>query len=241
VGNILPHSPASLPRPFVIVGEGYGDVCFVDELLTFHNISNCSVGCPSRQTEKKKNGRNELDNYLAGIAIVRTNKDSTPLAGILIILDADTDPDGQFELAVDALTENGFPSPKNPYVVEEYDGFRVAAYLHPAKGRTGTLEHILLDAALKATPTFEKCLEAFADCTGAIPGATENQQAKMKLSALVGARCTENPWASDAMIWHSKGNPVPIQSDCFDALANFIKEFSRETTAKTVATPLTPS
>src|SRR5439155_2399792 len=36
--------------------------------------------------------------------------------------------------------------------LEEKDNFRVGVFLVPGEGRTGTLEHLLLDAALMKTP-----------------------------------------------------------------------------------------
>lgn len=224
VSNILPQRPESLPRPFVIVGEGYGDVCFVDEILKVHKINNCSVGCHNRETETKEGSKGHLDDYLAGIAFARTRKDSAQLSGLLVIVDADEDPTRQFKMVTDLLEDNGFPKPTKPFVVEAHGNLRVAVFLHPGRDRTGTLEHILLEATFKAKPNLEKCLEDFAKCTGVIPTATENQQAKMRLSSLVGACCTENPWASIALLWHSKGNPVPIESECFKPLADLMKE-----------------
>jgi len=165
-----------------------------------------------------------MDDYLAGLAFAKTRKESVQLSGILIIVDADDDPEEKFKMAADLLEGNGFPKPTKPFVIEVHGDFKVAVFLHPGKDRTGTLEHILLEATLKDKPNLGNCVEEFAKCTGVVPIAKENEQAKMKMSSLVGACCTENPWASDSMLWHSKGNPVPIGSECFKPLADLIKE-----------------
>ena len=73
------------------------------------------------------------------------------------------------------------------------------------EGRNGTLEHILWEAALKLNPTIEACVDAFSLCMGGkMDTASENQRAKMKMSAIVAASCKDNPWASAAMIWSDK-------------------------------------
>src|SRR6476620_2721433 len=157
MSNILPHRPESLPRPFIIIGEGYGDVCFVDELLKLHKINNCSVGCPSRQTERKKDSKGEMDDYLAGIAFAKTRQESVKLSGLLIVLDADGDANEKFKMAVELLGRNHFPPPTEPFIVETHSAMRTAVFLHPKKGQTGTLEHIFLEAAFKANPHLEEC------------------------------------------------------------------------------------
>src|SRR5262249_30850629 len=153
----------------------------------------------------------------------KTKKESVALLGLLIVVDADLDPTAQFKMASEALEANGFPKPTKPFSIEVHNGLRVAVFIIPGKDRTGTLEHILVEAAFRKNPKMGKCLDEFADCTGVIPTATENQQAKMKMSSLAAAYCIGNPWASDAMLWHSKGNPVPIDSDLFHPLVDFIQ------------------
>ena len=49
---IQPRTLDLLPHPFFIATEGMGDARFVDELLKFKGITNCSVGCPSRRKLK---------------------------------------------------------------------------------------------------------------------------------------------------------------------------------------------
>jgi hypothetical protein len=55
--------------------------------------------------------------------------------------------------------------------------------------------------------------------------ASPNAQAKMKMSAIVAAYCKDNPWASAALMWSDVGNPVPIDSTCFDQLSGFLAAF----------------
>ena len=118
-----------------------------------------------------------------------------------------------------------FPAPKEPFNIEERD-LRVAVYLLPGEGRTGTLEHLLLDAVFAKTGTLPDCLEKFAICTGALRSSKPNQLAKMKMSVLAAAFCEDNPWCSANTMWSDEKNPVPISSTCFNHIGDFLTRFA---------------
>ncbi len=214
-----------LPHPFFIVTEGMGDARLIDEILQFRGITNCSVGCPSRESSKNKTGKDAFPDYLASIQTARTRVNSVTLRGILVIGDADTDADVAFGAIRDALNDAIFPTPDRSFSIQEIATFRVAVYLLPGQGRTGTLEHLLLEAALLKKPELEKCLDDFSDCTGALRSAKQNKQAKMRMSVLAGAFCEDNPWCSAHTMWSDVKNPVPIDTTCFDHLSAFITDF----------------
>ena len=221
---ILPHEIRDIPQPFVVVCEGYGDVRFIDALLNFKNITNCCVGCPSERGGFGT-GRDAIPPYLKGIQTAIPRK-KTNLQGILVIADADQDPTSRFNLLVQALQSAKFPVPAAPFSIEG-NPVKVGVFLMPGRGRNGCLEHILWDAAVRKTSAVEECVTEFSTCTGGhIMGAPDNQRAKMKMSALVAAFCKDNPWASPGLMWSDAGNPVPIDSPCFDELAAFLVKFS---------------
>ncbi|PYV63046.1 MAG: hypothetical protein DMG97_38750 [Acidobacteria bacterium] len=211
--------------PFILVCEGYGDAKFFNKFLEFLKIDNCSVGCPSRDVCKEYEGDTDLEKYLHGIRFITRKQGAAPFRGLLVIVDADEKPQEQFVYAVEALKNAGFPVPQKEFILSEQDGLRIGVFLMPGEGRSGTLEHLLLEATLIKTPAFVDCLEQFSTCTGIIPSGTENQQAKMKMSALVGATCKNNPWASPAHVWSDPGNPVPIESKAFDHISKFLRIF----------------
>ena len=164
---LLPRKPETIPLPFVIVCEGHGDACFIDRLLEFNQINNCNIGCPSREGCEDQQGDTDLQRYLAGVSLVMS-KTNPKLQGLLVVVDANDHPNTQFDAAVGALAFAEFPAPSRPFSIETVNGFRVAVFLMPGNGKTGTLENVLLEAALSRTPAFEPCLEAFATCTGVI-------------------------------------------------------------------------
>jgi len=221
---ILPHSIDKIPHPFIAVCAGMGDARFISSLLNLRKITNCSVGCPSDKGGHGM-GKEAILSYLRAVqAAMKTGK--AALRGLVVVADADVNPDQRFTEIADAIRDAGFPVPTKAFSIEG-DPLRVGVYIIPGVGRTGTLEHLLWDAALKHNPAIENCVDNFSMCMGGkIAAASENKQAKMKMSAIVAASCQDNPWASPALIWSDKGNPVPIDSECFSHCSDFLVQFT---------------
>ncbi len=221
---ILPHEIKEIPQPFVVVCEGYGDIRFIDALLDLKNITNCSVGCPSTRGGFGT-GKEAIPSYLKGIQTAILRKKAN-LQGILVIADADENPAASFTLMAQALESANFPKPTDPFSIDG-NPLRVGVFLMPGTGRDGCLEHILWDAAVEKTPVIEQCVTDFSACTGGhIVAASRNQRAKMQMSAIVDAFCKDNPWASPGLMWSDVGNPVPIDSACFNELTAFLTQFT---------------
>jgi len=223
---ILPQKVEQLPKPFVVVCEGMSDASFIDRLLEELEIEMCSVGCPSDKGCEGLSGATKLEKYLTGISVRNTLQVSSKLRGLLVVMDADINPQQQFGVAVQAMQAASFAAPQQPFRVEDIAGFRTSVFLTPGSGRNGTLEHLLLDAVFAADVALEQCVDAFTTCAGgSITTATANQQAKMKLSCLVGATCKDNPWASANLMWKDAGNPVPMPSNAFQELGDLLNQF----------------
>lgn len=222
---IQPRTLESLAHPFFIATEGMGDARFIDELLKFKGISNCSVGCPSQQSARGKTGKDAFPDYFASIQIARGRVNSTRLLGLLVVADANASVEKAFTAIITALGSAMFPTPKDPFRIEATD-LRVAVYLLPGEGRTGTLEHLLLDAVFAETKTLADCLDKFSECTGALRSSKPNQLAKMRMSALAAAFCEDNPWCSANTMWSDEKNPVPIGSSCFNHIGDFLTRFA---------------
>jgi hypothetical protein len=224
MSGILLHEIKEIPEPFVVVCEGYGDLRFIYALIQFKNITNCSLGCPS-QKGGFGTGKAAIPSYLKGIQTTILRKKAN-LQGVVVIADADDDRAASFDLMVEALQSAKFPVPAAPFSIEG-NPLRVGIFLLPGPGKNGCLEHILWDAVVRKTPTVEQCVADFSTCTGGhITAASENQRAKMRMSALVAAFCKDNPWASPGLMWSDGGNPVPINSVCFNELAAFLTQFT---------------
>lgn len=222
---IEPQQLESLPHSLFIVTEGIGDARFVDELLQFKGITNCSVGCPSI-VSSGGSGKDAFPKYLASIQTARSRIKSIPLRGILVVADANGNAADSFETIVTAMRDATFPAPSRAFSIEEHGGLSVAVYLIPGEGETGTLENILLRAAFQKSPNFEKCLDDFSVCTGGLKSSKPNLQAKMRMSAVAATFCQDNPWCSPNTMWGDKNNPVPVNSACFNHICDFITRFA---------------
>lgn len=223
--SIQPPKLEFLPQPFFIATEGMGDARFVDELLRFKGITNCSVGCPSQQSAKGKTGKDAFPDYFASIQVARGRLNSARLQGLLVIADANASSGKAFKAITTALESATLPAPRTPFSIEETD-LRVGVYLLPGEGRTGALEHLLLEAVFAKTETLPDCLDKFSTCTGALRSSRPNQLAKMKMSVLAAAFCEDNPWCSANTMWSDGNNPVPIDSACFNVIADFLSAFA---------------
>lgn len=227
---ILSKQPGDLHHPLLIVCEGWSDARFVSRLLEYKTIANCSVGCPSIGGFGGGGGLEGIQKYLLAIQGITAGKKT--LRGILLMIDANDKPDQRFSIMQKALTDAKFPAPTKSFKIEPYtvegDPFRVAIFLIPKEGEKGTLDALLLEAALNENPKMRDCLDKFCDCTGKVKSWTPNKQSKMRLSALVAASCENNPWASAAIMWSEKGCPVSIESKSFTRIAEFLTAFASQ-------------
>ena len=131
-------------RPFLIVCEGYGDARFICKLLEWADIAAYNVGCPSREGLGSS-----IPIYLKGIRAITLGKQF--FRGILVIRDANDKPGQQFTIIQQALRDANFPAPTKPFSIKG-ELFRVAVFLIPREGENGTLDKLLLEAALKKNP-----------------------------------------------------------------------------------------
>jgi hypothetical protein len=219
---LLPKEAKDVPRPFLVVCEGMSDVRFVGSLLEHNKITDYNVGCPSREGHGRGSGLDAIPAYLLAIGAITQGKQK--LRGILVLADSNDKPDERFSKIQTALSAAGFPKPSTPFNVEG-GSVRVGVFLVPEEGKKGTLDDLLLEAALQNNPPMRTCLDNFCECTGNVKSWKHNQQSKMRLSSLVAASCKDNPWASAAIMWSEEGNPIPISSDTFTPITNFLKRF----------------
>jgi hypothetical protein len=211
-----PFKPES---PLVIICEGFQDSGFIAALLKHLNITNCDVTFP----KKKRNKSNGLDGMpsMAELLVPEPT-----VKGIAFIRDADDNAEKAFKDACE-----GFPSPykapKKSFVPEKNESRTTAVFLIPGKGKTGTIEHLLLEAVFAVHKDLQKCVLGFEACRKNTATWDENKKAKMKMLSVIASFCEDDPGCSLGFIW-SKGadNPIDIASPVFTELATFLKEFS---------------
>jgi hypothetical protein len=198
------------------------DAGFISALLVHRKIKDYEVGCPSSGLGGGQ-GKDSIGKYLEAVAV-----NPNGLKGVVVIADTDDDPSKIFKQIVKAFegVTPLLPIPKKLYTVAG-DNPRSAVFLIPRKGKKGTLEHLLLEAAFAKRPKLKKCLDSFEKCVGSNKAWPRNKKAKSRLTALTALHCKDNPASSLAWIWSHKGNPVPIESTYFDHISAFLSEFSK--------------
>ena len=188
---LIPRKLSQVPASNVIVCGGFGDVKFVQALLEHEKIQGCCVGCPT-QDSSDADGDSGIPSYLGALHGLHDSGKGS-IRRLLVVTDADDKRAAQLQLVKDALAFGEFPVPPNAYEFAQSKEFRTSIYLIPSAERDGTLEHLLLDAALKSNALMRGCLDEFAKCAVAPPKWTSNKQAKMKLASLVAAVVEDDP------------------------------------------------
>lgn len=203
--------------PYVVVCEGFQDLGLICTLLKHLNINNCDVTYP-----KKIEGGNGKD----AICKMVTLLGGRPLVeGVLIVADADSNPAGAFKTLCQGMDR--FPVPKAPFVVEKSRSMRSGVYLLPGSGKTGALEHLILEVIKSERPDLIACVETYRQCTAGKTAWSDNDDAKMKMQCIVAATCEKNPYCSLSWIWDSKYKqiPVDIASPVLKELSDFLVAF----------------
>jgi hypothetical protein len=215
--------------PFVVVAEGFHDVRFICNLLRSLKIENCDVTYPKKIPDGG-NGKDKIGAVLRGLAARASG-----LEGILIVQDADRDPAASFAEAQAAFKFDGAPfKPPSAAFAVQPGKIKTAVYLIPGPERTGTLEHLLFDAAADNNPDAAACIRELCLCSKLEQrNLNENDKAKLKLATMI-ATCCDDPITSLAWVWSKGGNPIPINSPHFKELAEFLAAFTSQEQATLV-------
>jgi hypothetical protein len=211
-----PFKPES---PLVIVGEGFQDAGFICALLRHLKIENCDVTFPKKKRDKA-NGKDGM------IEMAKLMVQEPDLKGIALVRDADVNSGTAFEEACLAF-ESPYKAPKKPFAVEKGKTLTSAVFLVPGNGKTGTLEHLLLEAVFANHKDLEKCVLSFEACRKNTATWTNNKKAKMKMQSVIASFCEDDPGCSLGFIWFKGAdNPIDIASPVFNELSDFLKAFS---------------
>lgn len=198
--------------PFYIVCEGASDAAFIDELLRHHGFADADFHVGEAE------GYDGFERHLNGVA---GSTDRKNLLRLAVVADNDNEPAVRFANVQNALQNAGFPVPDAPLTI--VPGLpSVGVFMMPNPNTQGNLETMLVEAAFTAHPGLEACLDAFTECVNAPGDWIINNRSKMRLNASIAAYCVADPGCSLAYIWNKQGNPIPIGSDGFNNLAEFL-------------------
>jgi hypothetical protein len=209
--------------PYVIICEGFQDRGLICALLGHLNIANCDVTFPKKRRDGA-NGKDAIFQVLTAVAGQKIAGEN--LSGLAVIRDADENPAESFKEVVDKFP-SPYTAPKTPFTVAK-GKYRTGIFLIPGQGKTGTLDHLLIDAvSAKNAPVIE-CVNQLELCADWRIEWSANKIAKMKMHCAVASFCKDDPGCSLGFIWSKKeDNPMDIASPVFKELADFLKDFSQ--------------
>ena len=209
--------------PNVIVCEGFHDAGLVEALLRHLAIDNCDVTYPKKTDGG--NGESGIKTYIELLAgRYRT------INGLMIVTDADENPAAKFKGISEAFCKL-FVAPPKPFTIHRAKERKTGVFLTPGEGKTGELEHLLLEVISADHPDTMRCIEAFRQCpdtANSMAGWPENKHAKMKMACYIASHCKNDPCCSLGFIWSSKNRALNIGSSVFAELSALLKEFSSD-------------
>ena len=202
---------SGLDGPVVIVCEGPADARLVRRLIDREQLE----GCVTHEAK----GFQNFHRVVTGIA---TSSDRRKLQRLAIICDNDTDPNGRWKNACDALKEEGFVVPCVHGQIADGDP-STAVFMVPTEGVHGALETLLVGAVLEKQPDINDCLNELERCGTGCTEWDDVKKAKMRLQVAIAITCKDDPSSGAAHIWSKKHNPIDVESAAFDELAKFIR------------------
>ena len=204
--------------PYVVVCEGFQDVGLVCALLKHLNIVNCDVTYP-----KRSEGGNGKEAIHKAISLLSGRPE---VEGVLVIADSDGNQAKAFAEVRVGLAK--FPIPPKAFSVVKQRSLRTGVFLLPGEGRTGALEHLLLEVVRGDRPDLIAHVETYRNNTLGTEQWSENKNAKMKMQCIVAATCKRNPYCSLSWIWDEKYDAVPVRPDspALQELSDFLVAFS---------------
>lgn len=144
--------------------EGDSDAAFIDALLRNRGVPDAAFFV------RGERGYQFFERHLNGVQV---SSDRSALTHLAVVADSDDDPAAQFVNVQAALAAAGLPVPAAPFEIVPGPPF-VGVFMMPGANAAGlamlgSLETLLVDAALDARAGLDGCLEAFAVCVNA-PG-----------------------------------------------------------------------
>jgi hypothetical protein len=201
--------------PYVIVCEGFQDVGLMCALLTHLRINNCDVTYP-----KRSEGGNGKEAIRASISLLAGRPE---VQGILVIADSD---ENQAQAFADVCTGlKRFPVPPRAFTTVKRSAGRTGVFLLPGEGKTGALEHLLLEVVRDTQPEIITHVETYRNSTAGTKQWSDNKNAKMKMQCIVAATCRKNPYCSLAWVWEHDSIPLRIDSPVLKELSDLLVDF----------------
>jgi hypothetical protein len=214
--------PLTVTSSVLIACEGLSDATFLKRLAHYHNLQGIEIHYPKQDTVGAA-GKSGFERLFRAFRI-SIGSQSVPIKKLLVFTDADDNPDKAFNEIKKSLQRAGFPIPTSPFELLAGDVL-VAVFLVPGTGKNGTLEHLLLSAALDARPEVRECIEKFSQCLPYVSQWKENKRTKMWLQVFTAACYEDDPCIALSWLLGKPDCPIPINSNHFAEIVSFLWQF----------------
>ncbi len=212
----------------LLLVEGSSDKAFFDNLLKERNVQGFDVFCP-KNADKTLGGEDAIKHLLKALPL---SKDFYKIEKIIIVTDADCDSSQKFNKFQQLLnntdkisgTNDKYPVPTAPYeFATSASNLSVAVMTLPLYESTGAMESICLAAAMPIFPVEMECINNFVSCISAHQWSPQ-KLAKLKLRSLISTQYKKNPDLPTTYLWIEAPEIVPLESEVFDPLIEYLKQ-----------------
>lgn len=223
----------TIKQPCRVLCEGAADSAFFNSLIRIRGIMNCEADCARTDKEPNrcagKNGIMDTLRGLKGYAEINPGK----LRGVVIAVDADTDPKQRLKETVEAIKAAGLKSPSKyseirPRIKE--DEFALAIIGVPSGDTPGNLDLLLFNAMQTTHSDLIAPLDNFCMQTQARNGHWEiGPRSKMKLRCTIAASYEDDPGLSLSYLLSRNDNPIDLKHAAFNPISEFLIAFEAKT------------
>jgi hypothetical protein len=222
-----------------MICEGEDDKAFLETLIQSRGLPEFQIcradECNSKGVDGKGvGGRSGFKHSLSGFK---------PIVGYgavrAILLVSDNDTKDSFSEVQEAFTECGHTAPSTPQAVGTIDGRPSAVLMIPSATTFGDLELLCLPEIHRVWPGAKTCVDAFMACTGGDKWKKQSSINKTRARAAILGFHEEEPYRGIGHLFR-KGLLDPSNT-CFDAVADFLRNFDTFVGIAPVGTVAPPS
>lgn len=219
-----PRTALTLPR--LLLCEGPSDEAFFRALIRHRRLPEFCIRHTGELNSAGSGGIDQFGPLLRGVVAYEGFPNVTD---ILVAADADETPEQNFAKVRDQIAAARpetvppvhFSIPSAP-LERKGDRPTVTVLMIPWAGVKGNLESLCLSAAQDTAAASARCVDQFADCTGASGWPEVGKLGKMKLRSLLAAKHKRDPFIGLGNVWVQNEDLIPLGHASFDKIADVL-------------------
>lgn len=214
--------------PRLMLCEGEHDRSFFTNLIQERSIQDFQICCPNDAV-----GGGGVSHYGDFLEALLSAPNVKAIQTILIVADNDDNPTASFQFVLDQIKQPGaFATPAGPRQKATSSTLpSVTVLMLPWDTKLGAVETLCLEAAWNKRPNIRKCIDDYANCSGAAAW-PQHRRLKMQMRSTLSALCDKDPNTSLTHAWNAEhwsstmGCPIPLTDTCFNQVVDYLRNFS---------------